>query len=332
MYRIKDKISNPGAYGFNVLPSLEVIVRDAQGLKKLNEKSYFYENNQPMEQFFFDGKMITTDWMGNYALIDANSKQVINSGKGQGFFEVSETYLGTELVQDSPQEFGLLNKDFKWLSKWQRKKHSNVNFLLSDTWILLESLQKCFALTVGQEAPLWDFSFDKAETVKFSHFAGYYKGNVAITLNNGTFILLNAANGQVYKHFPDTGLILGIAQSEPGNAVFYGLHHQLFVEINAEQGKIIRKTDVSTALHQLAKDPVFVRRARLYNNQFYFIAGKSYVGVFDIASASIQWLHKLEFSSKNCVIPVGADKIQLHGNTLYVMDSSGDLHVFERNE
>ncbi|WP_276481623.1 hypothetical protein [Paraflavitalea pollutisoli] len=330
MYKFLTRIPSPAAYGFGILPDGSVLIRDTRGVKLLDDQSYRYGNDQPLDHLLFDNKIIITDWAGKYSIFDFQSWQQILSGVNQGFFLVNDEYLGTAIIDNGKISFGLLNRDLTLAEQWPYRPYSYFNQLVQKNWILLDSYEKCYALSIGDQGKQWEFSFSTAAPAQFSAFAGQYGQLVAITLNNGSFLLNDAETGKLRQQFNNTNVTTDMLQYAPGSPRFLGVGFETFIEINIEQNKVIRKIDFTQSLQQLAGETVFMRKAKIYGNKLYFIAGTNHIGVFDIETARIEWLHKFKFKSRNTLIPVDEAQIQLYQNKLFVMDNAGDLHVFEQ--
>jgi outer membrane protein assembly factor BamB len=329
MYKQQTTKMNPEAKEFTVLPSREIIIRDSNGLKLMGSSSYFLNQTNPFEYVLFKKRILTTDWQGNYSVIDALDKKVIENGSSKGFFRVSDKYLGTEFMADGKYNFGYLDDEFKLVSAWQMTKHSNANLLVQDTWIVLSSLDKIIGLRQGKGNPAWEFSFSELDHTKYAQFSGAYKNKAVITLDNGGILILDADNGRSLKYWNDTKLRLWLSQPAPGSPVFYGLNHASFIELDAENMRIVRQVDIREELSQLAGEPLFVSASRFYNGMIYFIAGPGHIGVFDVATAKVKWIKKMEFRTKNTILPTARENIQSYEKELYVLDSEGDLHIFE---
>ena len=332
MYKMKNVVSNPNANAFTVLPSGEIVIKDNKGVRLLNQDKYFFEDPYPLQFNVFDDKIMITDMHVQYYIMNASDKQLVEKGKGRGFFDInaSDKYLGIVIIEEKKYEFGLLNKEMQLVSKWERNTHGTTNLMVQDTLIVLESLNKAFAVEAGNDKPVWEFSFlSLGNDVKFSQFSGAYENKAVITLNNGGVVILDAKSGTLLKYWDNTKLRWWLMQSEANSPVFYGLSNETFIEIDVNKQELIRQIDISKQLQQSAGDFAFVSASRIENGLIYFIGGKKFIGVFDPGDASIKWVKQPAFKSKGTVLPAAKENIQIVGKEIYVMDSAGDLHIYE---
>jgi hypothetical protein len=93
---------------------------------------------------------------------------------------------------------------------------------------------------------------------------------------------------------------------------------------------LVRNIDIEAQLRAVTKVNSFVIASRIHEGHIVFITNTGYAGIMDPATATFTWTHALEL--KGNALPGSIESIQPHADKLYVRDTGGNLHVFDRQQ
>ena len=178
--------------------------------------------------------------------------------------------------------------------------------------------------------------------VKISQLIGVWKNQLLIWMNNEQFICLDVNTGTELWRITDF-----INQFLPN---WQSISQFSFVYCHIENGKLYQldgdsywSLDLATQEFELLwqdtqKEYLTIIHKTYTEDFIYFTASRNYglvpylIGVFNRKTLSIEWLHdaRLPQKAENNFCNSLNQAPQVDGNRLYVLDSGGTLHIFEK--
>ena len=170
---------------------------------------------------------------------------------------------------------------------------------------------------------------------KIVNYAGNFKDHLLFSLESGGTLILNAANGNLIKHWPNTFVTHNLRPTLH-SAVFWGISYMTFIEVDADRGVLNVQFDLTEELKRMANIPaespnwVGIHTGVIHDNLIYFLADINYLGIFDPSQKKIIWWHKFQFEIKSTMLKNGTESFCVTNNKIYVLDNSNTLHIFEK--
>jgi hypothetical protein len=258
------------------------------------------------------------------------------------------------------------HKDYIYYDRnLQKTMHNNIeicdkkigtNYYKLNRFYYLNDLSlMCYDL--AQKTNLWQFSLSQFGTYKnhwqeerqvgVSKIVGSWKGQLIVLLNNGMFIGLDVENGGLLWKKQDVDGNDTLQEMDYGfgtpynpfldeqEGVIYFLQGSAFVRFDLEGQRAAYRW---SSQDDAPENYLFIKQSRLKDGLVYFtssiypnIGVDNTIGVFDIEQNKVVWRHTFPFE-KGVFIPNSQDKIQANEKKLFVLDSAGTLHVFERED
>ena len=179
-----------------------------------------------------------------------------------------------------------------------------------------------------------EWQFDLKESFsEVDRIFGPGKDNIYIGFKNEILIKLDSKRGDfIWKSedkIPISNLRISNDQSK-----LYVLQLNKYVELNSVSGEFLVDKDLEHYLADYFGYSLFYIRTSKYDNGLiYFVGGRKgfsdTLGVFDTKTQQIIWHHKLDIPQGE-FIGVGDDKLQFTEDKIYVLDTSNQLHVFQK--
>ena len=179
-----------------------------------------------------------------------------------------------------------------------------------------------------------EWKFDLKESFsEVDRIFGPGNDNIYIGFKNEILIKLDSKRGDfIWKSedkIPISNLRISNDQSK-----LYALQLNKYVELNSVSGEFLVDKDLEHYLADYFGYSLFYIRTSKYDNGLiYFVGGRKgfsdTLGVFDTNSQQIIWHHKLDIPQGE-FIGVGDDKLQFTEDKIYVLDTSNQLHVFQK--
>lgn len=202
-------------------------------------------------------------------------------------------------------------------------------------------------LDISQLGRYTPFFEDEERAGEVRQFVGVYQGQLIVLLSGGKFIGVDIATGTLLweQHkvaVNHTQQKIDYAFGDPyhpfldeAKGLIYILQGENFIVFDIKA----QIASYEWSIKDLSESAyLFIRQSSLYNNQIYFTAFKKgnegnddTVGIFDIEHKQIVWQYTFPFE-KGTFIPNSQSNVQVNETHLYVLDSSGDLNIFEREE
>ena len=189
--------------------------------------------------------------------------------------------------------------------------------------------------------------FGEIQAVEVNQLIGVWNKQLIVLLNNGEFIGLNVENGkllwqkkQVDNNFTKQNIAFGFGLPyhpflDKKNGVIFILQGNIFIEFNLNTQKA---SYLWNSKDYEEKNHLFFRHTKLFKDNIYFTASKfpdlgniNIIGVFNIKKREIIWKHTFKFE-KGTFIKNEPNSIQVNETNLYLLDSKGTLHIFQKQE
>ncbi|MCU0325665.1 MAG: hypothetical protein MUF45_10490, partial [Spirosomaceae bacterium] len=188
----------------------------------------------------------------------------------------------------------------------------------------------------------WYNEFDKKwEEGKVEHFVGVVNDILWVDIASGTIIGLDIETGELKHLFTEPNKIIGTAtkphQQSPHfwlnydekRNILFGFHYDVFGEINLNESE---PTLTFYILEDCTKYQAFCPNLERYcydANYFYYLdAFNGKIGVINRNTKNLDWVYTFSEGSTMGILM----KIEVSENHLFVLDSGGTLHIFEREE
>ena len=145
-------------------------------------------------------------------------------------------------------------------------------------------------------------------------------------MDNGTL-----PDGKKFSTIPQADFL----QFNEDKTKLLAFHYLHLVEIDLASHTFIRFKNVEQPILDQTGEKIKIIASTLQNNYFFFTAerqgygfGSGIVGAYNIQTEKIDWLHDMEFAN-GIFFPAG-EAPKLDEDRLYVLDSEGTLHIFEK--
>lgn len=175
---------------------------------------------------------------------------------------------------------------------------------------------------------------NSGQEYKVMEFSGFYKNIMVCTLNSGGILLLDIEKCEVKSFFEEALITRNLFPKSEGSHIYYGLSHDTFIEIDVEQGVIIRKISIEDELKRVANISIelenwsFIGSAIYKDGYFYFYSDDNILGVFDPKSEKV--IDNYQFSFERYVqFKAGKENLQVKNGKVYCLDTSNTLHILE---
>lgn len=173
-------------------------------------------------------------------------------------------------------------------------------------------------LDIEVKSILWEFDVK----CRISGAVYTVRDQVIIGTSDHKFSSLNSKTGEILWQSE------GVPYLKPYGEILYGLDVLGYTEIDPKTGKIIKQINLedqykvlgiqnSAASYTVVEDYIYFNDVR-----------KAKVGILEKATGNIIWTFKLPV--KDGVTIPASNVPQVHENRMYVLDSEGTLHVFEK--
>lgn len=190
-----------------------------------------------------------------------------------------------------------------------------------------------------QNLQKWKYSLEallpyevEKQKIKVKEISGIFNNLLVCTLNNGGILVVDTNNGDKKYYFSNTGVISGLFNKNENTPVFIGLKHWTLIEININNGEILKKIDISQHLKKLANIPkekpcwLSVGTCKFYDNLFYFYGANNLLVVFDPRLDKIIDHYWFKFEDKNTILKIGNENLQVVKDIIYCLDSKNELY------
>lgn len=228
----------------------------------------------------------------------------------------------------------------------------NLFGLNVDNIVYLNNKNNIECLSIIKNSILWHFSlsdhgrwyneFDKKwEEGRVEHFAGVANGVLWVNINSGTIVGLNIETGELKHLFTKPNKVIGTAtkphQQSPHfwlnydekRNILFGFHYDVFGEIDLNESE---STLTFYILEDCTKHQAFCPNLERYcydDNYFYYLdAFNGKIGVINRNTKNLDWVYSFPDGSTTGILM----KIEVSENHLFVLDSGGTLHIFEREK
>ena len=232
---------------------------------------------------------------------------------------------------------------------WKKElKYGNLFFFSNN--ILLQIGGAILKLDESTGATLWQKELGagtfrrglKELEIKISQLVGMWENQLLVWMNNEQLICLDANTGTELWRVTDF-----FKQFLPG---WQSVSQFSFVYCHIENGKLYQldgdsywSLDLATQRFELlwqdTQEEYLTIIHKTYTEDFiYFTASRTYglvpylIGVFNRKTLSIDWLHDMTLpqNTENKFCNSLNQAPQVDGDKLYVLDSGGTLHIFEK--
>jgi hypothetical protein len=237
----------------------------------------------------------------------------------------------------------IMGKTFTFLLSqnhlYRRQKGTIENISLANGSLLWE----IDITEIGRYIPFLEREEQEGEIRKF---IGIWNGQLIVLLSGGKFIGINIATGKVL--WENNKVETNPAKQE--RHYDFGDPYDPFLDeekgmISILQGENYIEFDLKElkASYQWynketgkTQDILFIIVSRRYNNLICFTASKNenaghytVVGIFDILKKEVVWTYDFEFE-KGVYLPNAQETLQMTDTALFILDSKGTLHQFEK--
>jgi len=223
-----------------------------------------------------------------------------------------------------------------------RMEVSDVKYLFTEekTYLVRGSFIEIISSDSGAKNGSFDLNllgtFQDGATkkkIQVMHFCGVHKNTLVVTMTNGGILLLDTLTGKPVQFFIDAQMRLNLNIAEDKSSLYYGFNHTTFIEIDVEKREVIRKLNIEKILLDSIDSKIlkFVNYSIVQDGLIYFIAGNDTVGFFDPVIEKIIWKYKFEFEQKGTILKAESKGLQVYEDSLYVLDTAGDLHIFQKS-
>jgi hypothetical protein len=185
----------------------------------------------------------------------------------------------------------------------------------------------------------------KDYTGEIKKILGVYENTLIVVLAGGKLLGLNVDMGAVEwildeGVLPDGRKFTTIPQAEflqfnQDNTRLLAFHYLHLVEIDLTTHTFIRFKNIEQSVFEQIGEKIKIIASTLKDNYFFFTAerqgygfGSGLVGAFHIETETVDWWQDMNFAN-GTFFPAG-EAPKVDDNRLYVLDSEGTLHIFER--
>jgi outer membrane protein assembly factor BamB len=200
--------------------------------------------------------------------------------------------------------------------------------------------------------PLWHFSLGEigrwySETDgqwkegAIEHFVGVANGILWVNVVHGTILGIDANTGELKHSLTTPHKVVGNA-SQPHHQypqgrlnydekrnILFGFHYDVFSEIDLNEPEPQLTFYI---IEECSKQQAFSPNVDRYcydEHYFYYLdAFNGKIGIIDRTTKKLIWVYSFSEASTSGILM----KIEVSENYLFVLDSGGTLHIFEREE